>query len=94
LLRIDPVQDGVAIDTPKLDPQLFGDFPLERILGALPRLDVAAWEVPHVWIPSPIRGSVTQQDLVVPAQDHGYDAVHLPPPSVTPDGGKGVLTRH
>jgi hypothetical protein len=59
LLRIDPVQDGVAIDAPKLDPQLFGHFPLERILGALSGFDVAAREVPHVWIPSSIRGPVT-----------------------------------
>jgi hypothetical protein len=53
------VQDGVAIDAPKLDPQLFGHFPLERILGALSGFDVAAREVPHVWIPSSIRGAVT-----------------------------------
>ena len=71
------MQHRAAIDALKPGPQFLGHLPPERIFGALARLDVTAWEVPHIRIPPPARGSVTQQQLVPPTQDHSYHVVIL-----------------
>ena len=76
------MQHRAAIDALKPGPQFLGHLPPERIFGPLARLDVTAWEVPHIRIPPPARGSVTQQQLVPPTQDHGYNAVILHRPSI------------
>jgi hypothetical protein len=76
------VQHRAAIDTLKLSLQLLGHLPPERIFGALAKLDVTAWEVPHIRKPPPAWGSVTQQQRVPPTQDHGYNVVILHRPSI------------
>jgi hypothetical protein len=55
------VQHRATIDALKPGPQFLGHLPPERIFGALARPDVTAWEVPHIRIPPPAWGSVTQQ---------------------------------
>ncbi len=87
------MQHRAAIDALKLSPKLLGHLPPERIFGALARLDVTAWEVPHIRKPPPAWRSVTQQQLVPPTQDHGYNVVILHRPSI-PLTGKGCQTRH
>ena len=67
-LRIDTVQDGVAVNAFKLYSQLFGHFPPERIQRAFTRLDMTSGKVPHVWIPPPCRRPMTEQQLLRPAQ--------------------------
>jgi hypothetical protein len=93
-LRIDTVQDGVAVNAFKLHSQLFGHFPPERIQRAFTRLDMTSGKVPHVWIPPPRRRSMTEQQLLRPPQDHGHDLMIHHPSSVTPDQGEGCQTRH
>ena len=65
-LRIDTVQDGVAVNAFKLHSQLFGHFPPERIQRAFTRLDMTSGKVPHVWIPPPRRRPMTEQQLLRP----------------------------
>jgi hypothetical protein len=87
------VQHRAAIDALELSTQLLGYLPPERIFGPLARLDVTTWEVPHIGIPPPAWRTVAQQQLVPPAQDHGYNVVVLHRPSI-PLTGKGRQTRH
>src|SRR5450755_2379036 len=81
-VRDDPVQNRAAIDALKLSPQLLGHLPPERIFGPLARLDVTTGEVPHIRKPPPAWRTVTQQQLVPPTQDHGYNVVILHRPSI------------
>jgi len=80
------MQHRAAIDALKLSPQLLGHLPPERILGALARLDVTTGEVPHIRKPPPAWRTVTQQQLVPPAQDHGYNVMILHRPSIPSTG--------
>jgi hypothetical protein len=76
------VQHRAAFDALKLSTQLLGHLPPERIFGPLARLDVTTRAVPHIRIPPPAWRTVTQQQLVPPTQDHGYNVVILHRPSI------------
>jgi hypothetical protein len=55
---------------------------------------VTAWEVPHIRKPPPAWGSVTQQQLVPPTQDHGYNVVILHRPSIPLSRSRDGLATH
>jgi hypothetical protein len=91
--RIDPAQHGPAIEAAQLGPEFLCTLSSKRGFGVLTGPDMTAREVPHTWIPPPLRRAVAQQNLVSPTQDHRNYMVILHRSSMT-SAGQGCRALH